>query len=206
MRSLTFRGDYQVSLSSEVKRFESYLIEYALEQTNGNQVRAAELLNLNYTTLNAKVKRYGLDGDSNVRSDLFERDVTGDTEKVSQKNALIKFEPKEERSSIREKLGVLKGVVLQLIEEIESLSFAKTVGTYDEVNMPDELRRFESHLIRSALDRNGGNQTRAAKTLGIKVTTLNNKIKRYRIPIQPEFEQEAPSSFPMMSANDEARA
>jgi DNA-binding NtrC family response regulator len=28
-----------------------------------------------------------------------------------------------------------------------------------------------------------GNQTRAARLLGIKLTTLNSKIKRYRIPI-----------------------
>src|SRR5260221_11923511 len=41
------------------------------------------------------------------------------------------------------------------------------------VNFYDEVRRFEIDLIRRALDQTGGHQSRAARLLGIKPTTLN---------------------------------
>ena len=47
----------------------------------------------------------------------------------------------------------------------------------------DEVKRFEMELIRTALEKTLGNQTRAARLLGIKTTTLNGKIKRYNIPL-----------------------
>jgi transcriptional regulator with GAF, ATPase, and Fis domain len=46
-----------------------------------------------------------------------------------------------------------------------------------------EVRRFEAELIRSALIETGGRQRQAARLLGTKVTTLNTKIKRYKIEI-----------------------
>ena len=42
----------------EVRRFEISLIRKALKMTRGSQVRAAELLKLNATTLNTKIKNY----------------------------------------------------------------------------------------------------------------------------------------------------
>ena len=47
-----------IDLEEEVKKFEIYLIERALEKTGGNQLEAARLLKLKHTTLNAKIKRY----------------------------------------------------------------------------------------------------------------------------------------------------
>jgi DNA-binding NtrC family response regulator len=47
-------------LSEAVRRFESQLILAALEKTHGNQFRAALLLGVKHTTLNAKIKRYGI--------------------------------------------------------------------------------------------------------------------------------------------------
>lgn len=47
-----------INFDEEIKTFEIQLIERALEQTGGNQRRAAKLLNLKHTTLNAKIKRY----------------------------------------------------------------------------------------------------------------------------------------------------
>jgi len=49
-----------INLDEEVKNFEILLIERALEQTGGSQLRAARLLNLKHTTLNAKIKRYDI--------------------------------------------------------------------------------------------------------------------------------------------------
>jgi transcriptional regulator with GAF, ATPase, and Fis domain len=45
-------------LDEEVKQFEMNLIRTALSRTAGNQIRAAKLLGLKPTTLNAKIKRY----------------------------------------------------------------------------------------------------------------------------------------------------
>ena len=41
-----------------MKRFETALIKLALDQTEGNQARAAQLLGLRATTLNSKIKLY----------------------------------------------------------------------------------------------------------------------------------------------------
>lgn len=40
------------------KRYEKTLIEHALRKTKGSQTKAAKLLNLRLTTLNAMIKRY----------------------------------------------------------------------------------------------------------------------------------------------------
>lgn len=48
-------------LQEEVQQFEVDLIRLALDKTNGNQARAARLLGVNATTLNGKIKRYGIE-------------------------------------------------------------------------------------------------------------------------------------------------
>ena len=50
-----------IDLFQEVKKFEVNLIKLALNQTRGNQARAARLLNIKPTTLFAKIKVYGID-------------------------------------------------------------------------------------------------------------------------------------------------
>ena len=49
-----------VSFYDEVKKFEIDLISRAFAQTGGHQSRAARLLGLNATTLNSKIKTYGI--------------------------------------------------------------------------------------------------------------------------------------------------
>lgn len=81
------------------------------------------------------------------------------------------------------RLSTLRDVALTLLREVESL---RVTGPYDlvgRVRLYEEVQRFETELIRSALSRTMGNQTRAARLLGIKLTTLNSKIKRYGIAI-----------------------
>ena len=188
---INFRGD--VNLSDEVKRFETYLIEYALERTAGNQVKAAEILGLNYSTLNAKIKRYGID-------EKLKKSDPGPAAKISVRESLEAVEVGRDRRTIVDQLRKLKGVALRLVEEIEALRFAKTLHGYEDISLPDEMSRFEQHLIRQALDKTGGNQTRAAKILGIRVTTLNNKIKRNKIPLVPRFDPRE-DLRPLNSAN-----
>lgn len=50
-----------IDFYSEVERFESGLIKLALDQTGGHQARAAKLLHIKPTTLNSKIKLYGIE-------------------------------------------------------------------------------------------------------------------------------------------------
>lgn len=55
-----FDGKPSLDFEEEVHRFETDLIRWALLHTGGHQRRAARMLNLKVTTLNAKIKRYGI--------------------------------------------------------------------------------------------------------------------------------------------------
>jgi len=59
-----------IDFYDEVERYEIELIRSALNQSGGNQVQAAKLLQLKSTTLHAKMKQYGLNP---VRSITFQR-------------------------------------------------------------------------------------------------------------------------------------
>lgn len=50
-----------IDLFQEVRQFEINLITLALNETRGHQARAARLLNINPTTLNSKIKLYGIE-------------------------------------------------------------------------------------------------------------------------------------------------
>ena len=50
-----------IDFYSEVQRFETALIKLALEQSEGNQAKAARLLGLRATTLNSKIKLFGIE-------------------------------------------------------------------------------------------------------------------------------------------------
>ena len=52
--------DEPVDLSEKVREYEIKLIRSALVKTGGNQRRAAKLLNLKISTLNSKIKHYGI--------------------------------------------------------------------------------------------------------------------------------------------------
>ncbi len=81
------------------------------------------------------------------------------------------------------RLSALRDVALTLLREVESLRITEPVNLSRKVRLSDEVQRFEVDLICSALSRTAGNQTRAALLLGVNLTTLNSKIKRYKIPI-----------------------
>ena len=85
------------------------------------------------------------------------------------------------QSSVDARLNTLRETVLQLLDEVESLAISRPVDIKRGARFSDEVRQFEVSLIRTALGRTSGSQTRAAKLLGLKPTTLNAKIKRYGI-------------------------
>src|SRR6266576_6986970 len=83
-------------------------------------------------------------------------------------------------ATLDNRLDALKDVALTLLEAVDSLRSTEQSRDHS-VRLHDEVQRFETDLIRTALERTGGNQARAARLLGVKHTTLNAKIKRYRI-------------------------
>ena len=83
-------------------------------------------------------------------------------------------------ATLENRLETLREIALTLLSKVESLRSAQPVRSDRRINLHDEVMRFEIDLIRSALERTGGNQARAARLLGVKTTTLNAKLKRYK--------------------------
>jgi DNA-binding protein Fis len=85
----------------------------------------------------------------------------------------------------------LVNLALSLLEEAETLARDKaftdesirlrTLDPAQGIDLYGELARFETGLIKLALEHTGGNQAKAAKLLHLKPTTLNSKIKLYSI-------------------------
>src|SRR5260370_23440211 len=89
------------------------------------------------------------------------------------------------------RLERIRAMAGELFEEAESLdcdqAFAEASAMPDNLELDsgidffDQVRRFEIQLIKLALNRCNGNQSRAARLLGLGSTTLNYKIKSYEI-------------------------
>jgi DNA-binding NtrC family response regulator len=84
------------------------------------------------------------------------------------------------------RVSYLKILALSLLREIASAEKLDEDQRNGSIDLQAEVRRFEAELIRSALIQTGGRQRRAARLLRTKVTTLNTKIKRYKIRISDE--------------------
>ena len=89
--------------------------------------------------------------------------------------------PSTSKAARNNKIEALKTLVQAILNEIEALNEVSTLDSVGEVNLSDEVHRYEADLIRCALIRTGGRQRRAARLLNMKVATLNAKIKRYNL-------------------------
>jgi DNA-binding NtrC family response regulator len=89
-----------------------------------------------------------------------------------------------------ERLNALRDLALMLLREVESLQIDQAAHARPDAGLQNQVRRFECELIRQALHQTGGNQSRAARLLGVKHTTLNAKIRRYEIPIGEQAQSE----------------
>ena len=84
-------------------------------------------------------------------------------------------------ATLENRLNALRDIALTLLSEVESLRSVPPAQRTDNLKLQDEVQRFESDLIRSALQKTNGSQVRAAQLLSVKQSTLNAKIKRYQI-------------------------
>ena len=76
-------------------------------------------------------------------------------------------------------IGELVHTLLTQLELLQQESSYSDDGP--SLNLHEEVRCFEINLIQRALTRTHGSQVEAARFLGLKPTTLNAKIKRYRL-------------------------
>lgn len=84
--------------------------------------------------------------------------------------------------SVELQIGILKEVAMGLLRQLDLLNKVTTrAETLEGRNLYDEVREFEIELINTALAQTHGHQRKAARLLGLKVTTLNAKMKRYKI-------------------------
>jgi transcriptional regulator with GAF, ATPase, and Fis domain len=84
------------------------------------------------------------------------------------------------------RVKALKSLAILLLHEVEFLENLtpqkKISPSQDSIfTLASEVEHFEIELIRNALIQSRGHQLNAAKFLGIKMSTLSMKIKRYGI-------------------------
>jgi DNA-binding protein Fis len=190
-----------VDFYAEVRRFEISLLQQALFYTNGKQTAAAALLNLNVTTLHSKIKFYGIEmaaikiSASSRRHELvpeiFFRQKPKLVAAASNSNGTKRFGSRPKRDAAGEddtasdletlKTEVLKSMALALECKAEDptgfLDFDLKLG----LNFYEEVTNFEMRLLQQALMFTNGNQRAAAQLLCLKTSTLNTKLKMYRI-------------------------
>lgn len=92
--------------------------------------------------------------------------------------------PPKRSELARHNLDNLREAALSVLKELDSLT-SNQPEPERKLGLQEEVQRYEMELIRNALQRTRGNQRKAAKLLGVKVTTLNCKIKRYGIAFAP---------------------
>ena len=96
----------------------------------------------------------------------------------------------------REKVRLLKLIVMKLQEELESISEVASLDVESGINFYEEVRHFEIELISRALTVMGGQQSNAARLLNMNATTLNAKMKCYNIRIGQHVSPVAKESKP----------
>ena len=96
------------------------------------------------------------------------------------RNAIREFNrPTPPPAVMNNQLEALKVLANSILLEIASMTQNAEGAPQPNVDLADEVQRYEVDLIRCALTRSGGRQRGAAALLGIRPTTLHAKIKRY---------------------------
>lgn len=83
----------------------------------------------------------------------------------------------------------LRTLAIELLAEIDGLgkeqaeTFLEDVSLEKPLQFYETMRNLEIKIIKEALLKTNGNQTRASRLLGLRLTTLNSKIKTYGIKV-----------------------
>ena len=192
-----------VDFYDEVRRFEISLIQQALFYTSCKQTAAAALLALNVTTLHSKIKFYGIEMSAikmsatnkphellpeiffQQKPKLFVGQTSPYISDANDREGARKKDDQCDNASDLQTLKseVLKSMALALESKAENptgfLDFDVKLG----LNFYEEVTKFEIKLLTQALTFCNGNQRAAAKLLHLKTTTLNTKVKMYRLDL-----------------------
>lgn len=125
--------------------------------------------------------------------DRRESSSSGDPRSSSSSNGATRLALTE--NALPGQIEMLQKAALSLLKEVQTISTLEATDIVRGIKFYDEVERFERELIMRALELTGGHQVRAARLLGLKVTTLNSKVKRYRIPL-PHDEAKSPAPPP----------
>jgi transcriptional regulator with GAF, ATPase, and Fis domain len=108
---------------------------------------------------------------------------------MSKKNGAgkINSELSDEEKLWRQEMTNLRRTSIALWQETGLLESFHCFDLKGEIDFYEEKKRFEIQVIKIALFQTGGSQTRAAKLLGTTLSSLNNKIKRYKIAVNQTF-------------------
>jgi DNA-binding NtrC family response regulator len=90
----------------------------------------------------------------------------------------------------RARIQALKVLILALMKEVEASAGRTETDQTAILSLSDEVRCFESELIKNTLAITGGRQRPAARLLRMKVTTLHAKIRRYGIDIADDAREQ----------------
>jgi transcriptional regulator with GAF, ATPase, and Fis domain len=89
-----------------------------------------------------------------------------------------------EKSISTGKTKFLEHLAFTLLREVQSLSEVPVLDVEEGIDLYEEVCRFEKTIIERVLLHTGCHQIRAARLLKLKPTTLNSKIKNYRINLK----------------------
>lgn len=108
--------------------------------------------------------------------------------KLNSKEFLLNYQADSRAIAENEQIESIKSITCLLLRKIEALENNSTEVSFDALtkgsNLYEVITSFEKNLIKHALRETNWSQKRAAQILGVKVTTLNAKIKRYDINVK----------------------
>ncbi len=108
--------------------------------------------------------------------------------KLNAKNSMADCLSKSKTAADNEQIESIKSITNLLLQKIEALEKELPEAAAEPFkrgsNLYDVITSFEKKLIRDALRATNWSQRRAAQILGVKVTTLNAKMKRYEINVK----------------------
>ena len=153
------------------------------------------LAGLNRTCLKAAVP-------GTVRALIMESRMSARVRTLDLAKSTPKFSVKKEQDpGLRQRIHVLATLAIGLLKEVEDMGSAVTKVTTNRsrplrsldacasvlrgqpIDFYKEVERYEIDLIKKALRHTGGSQRRAAQLLNLRASTLNAKLKNYRIDI-----------------------